>query len=174
VPTALESRDMSGCVIIGIGNPIRSDDGVGVMAVRYLEGRLSGDVELIEGSVYCADLFGFLEGRSKVIFIDAIDAGEEPGAIFRFSPDQVRQRKTGISMSVHDFGPYELIATARLMGQCPGDITFITVQVKSVGWGEELSEEVRAAIPRIHELVLEELSGKKDTVGPEADEIPED
>lgn len=171
---APESRSMSGCVIIGIGNPIKSDDGVGVEAVRYLEGRLPGDVELVEGSVYCADLFGFLEGRSKAIFIDAIDTGEEPGAIFRFSPDQVRHRKSGIPMSVHDFGPYELIATARLMGQCPEDIIFITVQVKSVELGEELSEEVRAAIPRIHELVLEELGKNNEPADVEADETPED
>jgi hydrogenase maturation protease len=173
LPTALESRTRSGCVIIGIGNPIKSDDGIGVEAVRYLEGRLPGDVELVEGSVYCADLFCFLEGRRKVIFIDAIDAGEEPGAIFRFSPDQLRQRKMGIPMSVHDFGPYELIATARLMGQCPDDITFITIQVKNVELGEELSEEVRAAIPRIHELVLEELGGLDNSADVEADEIPE-
>jgi hydrogenase maturation protease len=163
---------MSGCVIIGIGNPIKSDDGVGVEAVRYLEGRLPGEVELVEGSVYCADLFSFLEGRDKAIFIDAIDAGEEPGAIFRFSPDEVRQRKTGISLSVHDFGPYELIAAARLMKQCPEEIVFLTVQVKNVEFGEELSKEVRAAIPRIHQLVLQELGGQGGAGGAPVDETP--
>jgi hydrogenase maturation protease len=163
---------MSGCVIIGIGNTIKSDDGVGVEAVRYLEGRLPGEVELVEGSVYCADLFSFLEDRDKVIFIDAIDAGEEPGAIFRFSPEEVRQRKTGVSLSIHDFGPYELIATARLMKQCPEEVVFIAVQVKNVEFGEELSGEVRAAIPRLHRIVLEELGEHGRPGGAGADETP--
>jgi len=143
-----------------------------VEVVRYLEGRLRGDVELVEGSVYCADLFSFLEGRSKVIFIDAIDAGEEPGAIFRFSPEEVRQRKTGVSLSIHDFGPYELIAAARLMKQCPQDVVFIAVQVKNVEFGEELSEEVRAAIPRVHRLVEEELVGQGGASDTGTDETP--
>jgi Ni,Fe-hydrogenase maturation factor len=60
------------------------------------------------------------------------------------------------------------------MGQCPEEITFITVQVKSVELGEELSEEVRAAIPRVHELILEELGGRDGPDAGEADEIPED
>jgi len=75
---------MSDSVIIGIGNLIRSDDGIGVHVARRLQGMVPDDVEVVEGSVYCADLFGFLEGRSKAIFIDGIDAGEEPGAVFRF------------------------------------------------------------------------------------------
>lgn len=150
---------MPGCVVIGIGNPIKSDDGIGVRAVRYLEGKVPPEVELVEGSVYCADLFTFIENRSKVIFIDGIDAGEEPGSIFRFSPDEVRHRKPVVSMSVHDFGLYDLIATARLMDQCPEDITIIAVQVKDVDFGEELSEEVSAALPGVCELILAELGG---------------
>ena len=156
---------MSDCVIIGIGNPIKRDDGIGVRAVRYLEGKVPASVELVEGSVYCADLFTYLEGRSKAIFIDAIDAGDEPGAVYRFTPEQVRESKGGISLSVHDFGLFELIATAKLMDQCPDEIIIISVQVKNIEMGEELSEEVSAAIPRVHELVLGEL-------GVGADEAP--
>src|SRR5450756_3252715 len=74
---------MSDLLVIGIGNPIMSDDGIGVQAVRYLEGRLPDNVELMEGSVYCADLLPFPENRRKVVFIDGIDAGSEPGTLFR-------------------------------------------------------------------------------------------
>lgn len=147
---------MSDCVIIGIGNPIKRDDGIGIHVVRYLEGRLPADVELVEGSVYCADLLSFLEGRKKAIFIDGIDAGDKPGTVFRFSPEEIRQ-KPGIPLSLHDFGVYELITSARLLDQCPEEITIIAVQVKDVGTGEELSEELRAAIPRVRQLILEEL-----------------
>jgi len=159
---------MSDFLIIGIGNPIMSDDGIGVHAVRYLEGRLPDDVELIEGSVYCADLLPFLENRRKVVFIDGIDAGAEPGTFFRFSPDEVRNQKRNEPVSLHDFGVYELITAAKLLDQCPEDIILLVVQVKNVEIGEELSQEVREAIPRIHRLLLDEL-GISDS-----DEISED
>ena len=145
-----------------------SDDGIGVHAVRYLEGRLPDDVELIEGSVYCADLLPFLENRRKVVFIDGIDAGAEPGTLFRFSPDEVRNQKRNEPVSLHDFGVYELITAAKLLDQCPEDIILLVVQVKNVEIGEELSREVREAIPRIHRLLLDEL-GISDS-----DEISED
>lgn len=159
---------MSDLLIIGIGNPIMSDDGIGVHALRYLEGRLPDDVELIEGSVYCADLLPFLENRRKVVFIDGIDAGAEPGTLFRFSPDEVRNQKGNEPVSLHDFGIYELITAARLLDQCPEDMIVLAVQVKNVGIGEELSREVRDAIPRIHRLLLDELGVTGN------DEIPED
>jgi len=145
-----------------------SDDGIGVHAVRYLEGRLPDDVELIEGSVYCADLLPFLENRRKVVFIDGIDAGAEPGTLFRFSPDEVRNQKRNEPVSLHDFGVYELITAAKLLDQCPEDIILLVVQVKNVEIGEELSREVREAIPRIHRLLLDELGIS------ESDEISED
>ncbi len=148
---------MSGCVVIGIGNTIESDDGAGVQVIRHLQGRVPDGVELVEGSVYCADLFVFLEGRGRAIFIDAIDAGEEPGAVFRFTPEQVRDRKPGVSLSVHDFGLYELISSARLLGQCPEEITIFAIQVKDTDIGEELSPEVAAAVEKVSGLVLEEL-----------------
>jgi hydrogenase maturation protease len=147
---------LSDTVVIGIGNLIKCDDGIGVHAIRELQGRVPAEVELVEGSIYCADLFCFLEGRSKVVFIDAIDAGEEPGAIFKFSPDEVRQ-KAAVPLSIHDFGLYELIQTARLMDQCPEDITIFAVQVKETDFGDQLTEKVAAAVPRVCELVLEEI-----------------
>jgi hydrogenase maturation protease len=155
-------------LVIGVGNPIMKDDGVGLHAVRYLEGRLPENVELLEGSVYCADLLPFLENRRKVVFIDGIDAGSEPGTLFRFSPDEVGKQKGKEPLSLHDFGIYELITAAKLLDQCPEEITLIAVQVKNVEIGEELSQEVREAIPRIYRLLLEELG----VTG--SDEIPED
>lgn len=147
---------MSDTVVIGIGNLIKSDDGVGVHTIRRLEGKVPDGVELVEGSIYCADLFCFLEGKTKAVFIDAIHAEEEPGAIFRFSPEDVKPRSS-VPLSIHDFGLYELIGTARLMGQCPEDIVIFAVQVEHTELGDQMTEKVAAAVPRVCELVLEEL-----------------
>jgi hydrogenase maturation protease len=150
--------DMAGCVVIGIGNLLQGDDGVGVHAVRYLEGKLPQGVTLVEGGVYGLDLLPYLEGHGKAVFIDAIEAGDEPGAIFRFSPREVQMQPT-VSMSLHDFGLRELIAAARLLDQCPEDIIVIAVQVKTMETGMELSDEVRGSLPDVHRLVMEEIGG---------------
>jgi len=156
---------LSDVAIIGIGNLIKSDDGAGLRVISSLEGRVPAGVELVEGSVYCADLFNFLDGKKKAIFVDAIDVGEEPGAVFRFDPQEVKQ-KAALSVSVHDFGLYELIATARLMGQCPEEIVIFAIQVDHVEFGDQLTEKVAAAVPKVCDLVLAEL----DCEGPGAGE----
>ncbi|HEY5501992.1 MAG TPA: hydrogenase maturation protease [Candidatus Anoxymicrobiaceae bacterium] len=155
---------MSDVVIIGIGNLIKSDDGAGLHVIRSLEGRVPSGVELVEGSVYCADLFNFLDGPSKAIFVDAIDCGEEPGAVFRFTPQEVKQ-KAALSVSVHDFGLYELIMTSRLMGQCPEEVVIFAIQVDNVEFGDQLTEKVAAVIPEVCDLVLAELEREGPGVG---------
>ena len=149
-------KDAADCVVIGIGNPLQGDDGVGMRAVKSLEGCLPPKVTLVEGMIHGPDLLPFLEGKEKAVFIDAIDAGEEPGAVFRFSPRDVRQERA-VSVSLHDFGLYELIGAARLLDQCPDDIVVIAVQVKSLEVGTGLSPEVERALPHVRRLVLEEL-----------------
>jgi hydrogenase maturation protease len=148
---------MSDCIIIGIGNPLAGDDGIGAHAVDYLQGKLPDEVTLVEGEVYSLDLLPFLEGRDQAIFIDGVDIADDPGAVYRFSLEDVAQRLPAPSLSMHDFGIYELIAAARLLDQCPSRITIIAVQVKSLEVGMELSSEVRDSLPHIHRLVLEEI-----------------
>lgn len=138
------------------------DDGIGVHVIRHLQGKLPGGVELVEGSIYSVDLLTVLENRSKVVFIDGIDAGEPVGEIFRFSLADVPQRRTGVPLSLHDFGIYELVAAAKLLDQCPGTIILIAVQVGDVELGERLSDQLAESIPRVSQLVLDEVmdSGK--------------
>ncbi len=144
-------------LVIGIGNVLKQDDGLGIQAVRYLQGKIPDGVEAMEGSTYAADLLPALEGRRAVIFIDGIEAGEEPGAVFRFNPEEVSRVRPTASLSIHDFGVYDLLEAARMLGQHPERVVIIAVQVKKLGTGTELSEEVREALPRVHGLVLEEI-----------------
>ncbi len=151
-------RPPDSIVIIGIGNLLKQDDGIGLHAVRYLQGKIPEGVELVEGSTYAADLLPALENRSTAIFIDGLEAGEEPGAVFRFTPQELSPNRNNRSVSVHDFGVYELLDAALLLDQSPDEIVIIGVQVKELGTGFELSEELERALPHIHRLVLEEIS----------------
>lgn len=132
------------------------DDGIGVYAVRYMRDMLPLDVTAVEGGVYSIDLLSCLEGCRKALFIDGIDAGEEPGAIFRLLPEDLIGCSV-VPVSVHDIGLLDLIRDAKLLGQCPEDIVLFTVQVKELGIGEALSPEVEQALPKLAELVMSEL-----------------
>lgn len=158
---------MSNVVVIGIGNIYHGDDGLGIHAVRRLRERLPGDVEIVEGGVLGLDLLPFLEGKEKAVFIDAIDAGEAPGAVFRFSPDRVPRGRTPPPVSLHDLGLYELVGAAQLLDQCPREIVVIAVQVKELGVGSDLSTEVEAALPVVCRLVEEELGEAGEDLGKE-------
>ncbi len=151
---------MEECVIIGIGNVLHGDDGLGVHAIRYLKERMPESVSLVEGGVYSLDLLTWMDGPKHAIFIDAMDVEDEPGSVYRFSPqDVIEQPKT--PLSVHDLGLYDLIAAAKLLDQCPEHITIIAVQIKSVAMGMELSKEVRDALPHVYRLVLEEINAPR-------------
>lgn len=152
----METKDT---VVIGIGNPIMSDDGVGVAVARRLEGIVSiPGVEVVEGSIYSPDLLPVLEGREKAIFIDGVDMKDtEAGAVFRFPLDEGLLLQKSSPLSLHDFGVAELIATAKLLDSCPPEIIFYAIQVKKVSLGEQLSSEVESAVDKVCSLILKEL-----------------
>ena len=78
-------------LIIGLGNPLRRDDGVGVRVVELLAARdLPAGVEVVDGGTPGLGLVPLLEGRQRVILVDAADLGREPGAFVRFTLDQIR------------------------------------------------------------------------------------
>ncbi|MDD5748341.1 MAG: HyaD/HybD family hydrogenase maturation endopeptidase [Actinomycetota bacterium] len=160
VKSDIQRPDPHRRIVIGIGNILNSDDGVGVYALRTLQEMLPPDVETLEGSVYCADLLPYIENKSKVIFLDGVDAGDEPGAIYRFDGKEV-EKAYSIPVSLHEFGVSELIAVAELLGQCPEEIVLFCVQVRKIETGMELSKEVKEAIPKLCELVLSELGIEK-------------
>ncbi len=152
-----------GTVIIGVGNPLCSDDGLGIHFVRRLQelgNRIPSSVEVVDGGTGGLNLLPFMQGRRRVIFVDAMDAGEEPGYIFRFRPDQV-SIETHHEISMHDVDMGSLLRTARLSGDYPDEVLIFAVQVKRVEVGQELSSPVQRALGRVLELVLEELKGEE-------------
>lgn len=145
-------------LVVGVGNLIQRDDGVGVHVVRALQFcDLPVYVDLFDGGTLGPEMLPWLEGREKVIFIDAVDAGMAPGTLFRFQPHQIDyelQEKT----SIHQIGLIDTLSMAELMGTSPHEVTIIGVQPKVIDWGEELSSELKDAIPQIIRLVMKEVS----------------
>ncbi len=144
-------------LVVGVGNLIQRDDGFGVHAVRALvEEGLPDNVDLFDGGSLGPEMLPWLEGRKKIVFIDAVNADMEPGTIFRFEPHDLQyhmEEKT----SIHQIGLIDTLSMAELMGEVPNDVVIIGVQPKIIDWGEDLSPELENVIPKVINLVKKEI-----------------
>jgi len=146
-------------VVIGVGNLLLRDEGVGIHAVRELQKRsFPPGVEVIDGGVAGIRLLDLFSGAQKLLLIDAAEMGLEPGAVARFTPEEVRFQSGDLKLSTHDVALPEVLAIARAVNQCPSEVIILGIQPKEISWGMELTPEVRGAVPKVVELVLEEIS----------------
>jgi hydrogenase maturation protease len=141
-------------VVIGVGNEIMRDDGVGNVVVRRLqEEGLGAGVDLIEGAVGGLDLIFDLEGRERAIIIDAARMGLEPGAVRLVSREQIEGRMVPLA-SLHSLALHDVLELAELSGLHP-EITVVAVEPAEVLPGLGLSPAVQAAVPEMVRLVKE-------------------
>lgn len=144
-------------VILGVGNILLSDEGVGVhVAHKLMKMDLPPDVSVVEGGTDGFRLLNVITEADRLIVIDAVKGGAVPGAIYRFDIGEVRNVPSGFKTSVHQIGILEVIDLSGLIGKTP-HTTVIGIEPKSLKLSMELSPEVREKIPRIIDLVFEEL-----------------
>jgi hydrogenase maturation protease len=147
-------------LILGLGNPLRGDDGIGPRVIEEVTRRgLPEGVSSLDGGTGGLDLLNVLEGWKRVVVVDAADVGREPGQFVRFAPDQARFVKPTDSFSLHHAGLGEVLALANVLGRTLPEMTIFGVQPARVGWGQGLSPAVEAALPALTDAVLEESTG---------------
>jgi hydrogenase maturation protease len=147
-------------LVVGLGNPILSDDGVGIYVVRELAESCPPDVDLAEACVGGLRLLDTLAGYERVILVDAIQTrGGTPGDIFRLHPNDLNV--TLHAGSTHDLSLPGALAFGRGIGMTlPDDqnLTIVAIEVEDVlTFSEECTCGVRDAIPDAIEAVLAEL-----------------
>lgn len=158
-------------LILGVGNLLLRDEGVGVHVISALRHReLPDDVELWDGGTASFDLLDTLAGRRQVIIIDAVRTGSEPGTIFRFTPEDISASREQVT-SLHQVGLLEALTVAEhLLDSAPQKVIILGIEPKEIDWGLELSPEVEAAVPKVIELVMEELDAFERKENPRLEE----
>lgn len=150
-------NDQKKIVVLGVGNLLLSDEGIGVHVVnKLMEMALPPEVEVTEGGIDGLGLMNVVVRADRLIVIDAVKGGGPPGSIYRFGIEDLTTAPHVYKMSVHEIGILEVIRLSGLVGQTP-KTTVIGVEPKSLEMGMELSPEIQAKVPRIIELVLDEL-----------------
>ena len=145
-------------LVMGLGNLLMSDDGLGSRVISELEQRFlpCEQVSLLDGGTLGLDLLPRLEGIDRLLIIDALQMGAEPGAVFRLEGDDV-PRAFANKLSVHQMGLQDLLAVAELQGHLPGELVVIGAQSAEIEMVMELSPAVKASFEKVISAVLAEL-----------------
>ncbi len=141
-------------VILGLGNLLQTDDGLGVHAIRALDGNV-GDWELIDGGTLGLTLLPYLEGVGDLLILDAIRLGEPAGTLHRFSLREFTRMERDPAISGHDLGLLELWNGLQLKESLPLRCEVLGLEPESLELGTELSVVVQNALPLLLDQVLE-------------------
>jgi hydrogenase maturation protease len=134
-------------VVIGLGNPLMGDDGVGLAALKRLQEdwQVPDDVELVDGGTWGMNLLPTIEDAGRLLLIDAIDAGGPPGAAVMISRDEL-PRYFAMKLSPHQIDLKEVLALAQLRGTLPHDTLAVGLQPGRIELSEQLSDTVAGEI----------------------------
>ncbi len=145
-------------VILGIGNILLSDEGVGVKVVKDLEKRLKSieNLELVDGGTGGFFLLSFIESAEKLLVIDTISGNSPPGTIYKFKNEEIPSQ-TIEKISLHEISFSDILTLAKLRGKFPKEIVIIGIEPESLEMGIELSEPVKANYEKLIEEVLKQL-----------------
>ena len=141
-------------LILGVGNLLMGDEGVGVAAIRYLDEKgFAQHAELVDGGTSGFHLLGLFRDRQHLILIDAATDGKPLGTVSLIHPRYASDFPP--TLTAHDIGLKDLLESAALLGDLP-EVDLITVSIGDLGlMTMELSPAVAAALPQIESLVKE-------------------
>jgi hydrogenase maturation protease len=139
-------------LVLGVGNLLMGDEGVGVAAIQRLEKNgFAAQAELVDGGTGGFHLLGFFRGRQHIILVDAAADGRPLGTVSLIHPRYASDFPP--SLTAHDIGLKDLLESAALLGDLP-TVDLITISVGDVGkLTMDLSPAVAAALPHIEALV---------------------
>jgi hydrogenase maturation protease len=145
-------------LVLGIGNLVMSDDGIGVKVVQQLqrEYRFPEYVEILDGGTLGLDLLPKLEGIEHLIVVDAVETGQKPGTCVRLAGEEL-PIALETKVSPHQMGLKDLLSVAQLLGHSPGEMVLIGVQPGSIEMDTELTPEVDAVLYVLVNNILDEL-----------------
>jgi hydrogenase maturation protease len=145
--------------LLGLGNILMRDDGVGVHAVKAVQERFEvpPELDIVDGGTAGLDLLPFLEGRDRVLFVDAVDFGQEPGFIGELVNDAIPAFFGKDKGSLHHIELTDVLATARLLNIVPEEICLIGIQPQAIELGLELTDVMQGKLDLLVSCIADKL-----------------
>ena len=154
-----ESQCDSGRIsVLGLGNILLSDEGVGVHTVNAIKEKytFSPEIDLIDGGTMALDLLPIFQTQDKILIIDAVDFRKEPGHVGTLEGSKIPSVLNS-KLSVHHIGLSDLLFAAKLTRTTPPEIFLVGIQPKSFDVSLEMTDEIRTRLDDIIELALQKL-----------------
>jgi hydrogenase maturation protease len=151
--------DKKKVTLIGLGNILMRDEGVGVHAVRYIEEKFAvpPELEIVDGGTSGLDLLPYIEERDHVLFVDCMNFNREPGYIGALANEQI-PALFGAKDSLHHMGLMDVLAAAQLLDRLPGDMCLIGIQPRAIETGLELTETLRERLEPLVARIVAQLT----------------
>ncbi|MBF0328376.1 MAG: HyaD/HybD family hydrogenase maturation endopeptidase [Nitrospirae bacterium] len=144
--------------LIGLGNILLMDEGIGVHAANYIRERysFSPEIEIIDGGTLGLDLLPYFEDRDNIVIADAVNFGKETGFIGVIEDDDIPSVLMA-KLSVHNIGLNDVVAATKLMDRMPSKMRLVGIQILSTEVGIEMTDTLKEKFPRFVQVIIETL-----------------
>ena len=148
-------------LILGIGNSLLADEGCGIHMLDYLR-RHHPDLDkvtLLDGGTLSFTLLPYIESTDNLIVVDAAELDAAPGTVNTFCGQEMDLFAGKTKRSVHEVSLGDLLAIAHLTDTLPDNRALVAVQPRDVGWGHDLSNPVKLALPEAADCIISLIGG---------------
>lgn len=150
---------MKRLLVLGVGNLLLTDEGAGVHAVQDLSQEMEWNpdlVDFLDGATFTQDIFYVFQEYERVLVLDCVKGGREPGTIYRFTEANLRENYEQ-RLSLHDIDLLDSLRMAELLGNKP-ELMVVGIEPLTISdWSMELSEPVKAKYPQYLEAARREI-----------------
>jgi len=148
----------SGVAVLGLGNVLMQDEGIGVHLVNMLATKYEFDpaIQLIDGGTTGTDLLPYFDSNERIMILDAVDFGKKAGHVEVLRNDEILARFKS-KLSLHHLGLSDVLSTLQLLEIKPEEICLIGMQPASMELDLALSESIRLHLENTLEIILAEL-----------------
>lgn len=148
----------SNITLLGVGNILLSDEGLGVHVVREMEQEytFTPEINIVDGGTMGMELLSYMRGMTKLLLVDAVNGGEAPGTIYEFPHQQTEAYFTD-NISVHEVGMQDILRIRALQENPLEDATVIGVEPESLDIRLTPTETVQAVLPEVKQRIIRQL-----------------
>ncbi len=146
--------------IIGLGNPLRHDDGIGIELLGFLQSEKDisyKEAELIDAGTGGMNLLHLLSRFDVVVLIDAVDFKGKPGETRLFTLEEIQQKKTPIRLSTHESDFINVLALSKQLNELPHRLYVFGVQPYDLSFGMGLSMQLKKRLPELTKSLKKEI-----------------
>jgi hydrogenase maturation protease len=146
--------------IIGLGNPLRRDDVIGLLLLQYLQQnkkKLSETIDIIDGGTSGLNLLPLLEAYETVLLLDAVDFQGTPGELKKFTIDDIKNQKISSFLSTHEPDILTVFSLLKTLNKAPQHLVIFGIQPKDISYGTTPSQEITRVLPQLQKQILKEI-----------------